>query len=55
MVKVVLVKFEVGEGNFDFYNRKLIFVKVWFECEIFNMMVVLECIEFGVDMLMEFD
>ncbi len=47
MAKVALAKLEAGEGNADFYKRKLLLAKVWLEREVPYTSTALERIELG--------
>ncbi len=55
MAKVAMAKLESGEGNQDFYKRKLTLAKIWLEREMPNATAALERIELGADTLMEWD
>ncbi|MBG53731.1 MAG: acyl-CoA dehydrogenase [Rhodobiaceae bacterium] len=52
MAKVSLAKLNAGEGNADFYKRKLLLAQVWLEREVPNTAAYLERIELGADDLM---
>lgn len=55
MAKVALAKLEAGEGNPDFYKRKLLLAKVWLEREVPYTSTALERIELGSDDIMSLE
>ncbi|MBL1234262.1 MAG: acyl-CoA dehydrogenase C-terminal domain-containing protein [Rhodobiaceae bacterium] len=55
MAKVSLAKLEAGEGNPDFYKRKLVLAKFWLEREVPNTAAYLERLELGSEDLMILD
>jgi len=55
MAKVALEKLEAGEGDAEFYKRKLVLAKYWLEREVPNTASYLERLQLGADTLMELD
>ncbi|HBM89136.1 MAG TPA: acyl-CoA dehydrogenase, partial [Rhodobiaceae bacterium] len=55
MAKVALAKLAAGEGNADFYNRKLVLAKFWLEREVPNTAAYLERIELGSEDIMKLE
>jgi len=55
MAKIAMAKLEAGEGNPDFYKRKLTLAKYWMEREIPNTAAYLERAKAGAGTLMELD
>ncbi|MEQ9145721.1 MAG: acyl-CoA dehydrogenase C-terminal domain-containing protein [Parvibaculaceae bacterium] len=55
MAKVAQEKLAAGEGNADFYKRKLTLAKFWLEREVPNTAAYLERIELGADDIMALD
>lgn len=55
MAKVAKAKLASGEGNADFYNRKLVLARYWMQREIPNTAAYLEKLQLGADNLMELD
>jgi hypothetical protein len=55
MAKIAHAKLKSGEGNPEFWKRKLILAKYWMERELPNTSSALARIEAGADTLMEMD
>lgn len=55
MAKVALEKLAAGEGNADFYKRKLTLARFWLDREVPNTAGYLERIELGADDIMALD
>jgi hypothetical protein len=55
MAKLAQEKLEAGEGNAEFYKRKLVLAKYWLEREVPNTAAYLERLQMGADTLMELD
>jgi alkylation response protein AidB-like acyl-CoA dehydrogenase len=55
MAKIAQAKLAAGEGNPEFYTRKLVLAKYWMEREVPMTAALLERIKAGADTLMELD
>jgi acyl-CoA dehydrogenase len=55
MAKIAQAKLAAGEGNPEFYKRKLVLAKYWMEREMPMTAALLERIKVGADTLMELD
>ncbi len=55
MAKIAQAKLAAGEGNPEFYQRKLTLAKYWMEREVPMTAALVERIKVGADTLMELD